>query len=267
MMIGNGIETDFDIGEYSSTVIRLVATAILVIALWMISRRRRLRIERELTFAAVRGFIQLMLMASIILVIFELENLFVTAIALIGMILFASYVSSKRSAGLPDNFMISFWSIILGSSIIIISMAAVGALPLETPYLIPLGGMVIGNSMNVTSLAMDRLKSEINSNTMKIDAYLALGSTREYSIRSCVHQSVRSSLIPNIDGLNTLGVIWIPGLMAGMLISGTDPYVAAAFQITISIMILGACMISAIASTFLMSRKVFTEACQLIPIG
>ncbi len=250
--------------DYSESIIRITATAVLIIALMAISRKRHLRIEGILASSALRGFVQLLLMASIILVIFEMDNLLITAVALMGMIVIASHVSSKRSEGLPDNLIISFLSILTGSLIIIISMTLVGALPLESRYLIPLGGMVIGNSMNTTSLAMDRLKGEIKSSTMRIEAYLAMGSTPEAAISECVHQSVRSSLIPNIDGISTLGIIWIPGLMSGMLISGSDPYVAAAFQITISVMILGACMISALTSTFLMSTRVFTDAAQLI---
>jgi putative ABC transport system permease protein len=252
--------------DYSSSIIRVIATSILVVILLIIVKKQRLGIERELSTSSLRGFIQLMLMASVILIIFELDSIVITIIALMGMILIATHFSGKRSAGLPDNVNISFWSIFAGSSIIIVSMTLIGALPFEAQYLIPLGGMVIGNSMNVTSLAMDRLKGEIRSNSSRIEAYLALGSTSEKAIRDCVHQSVRSSLIPNIDGINTLGIIWIPGLMSGMLISGVDPYVAAAFQITISIMILGASMISSLVSTHLVSKKMFTEACQLIYI-
>lgn len=260
------LETDIHIEDYSESLIRLSATLGLILVLIIVSRKQGLNIHRELSFSALRGFIQVMLMASIILIIFELDNLLVNTLALMGMVGVAAYVSSKRSEGLPDNLTISLWSILLGTSVILAVMAAVGALPLDAPYLIPLGGMIIGNSMNVTSLALDRLKGEVKSSRMRIDAYLALGATPEYSIRESVHRSVRSSLIPNIDGLSTLGVIWIPGLMAGMLIAGTDPYVAAILQLTIIIMILGACMISSLTCTYLMSKRLFSNAFQLIPL-
>ncbi len=257
---------EFDAGEYAVSYYRLMISGLLLVFLVLISKKLRLDLEKQVIHASIRGFVQIMIMASIILIIFELENLLIIAVVLIGMIVLASHVSGTRSEGLPDNRTISLISILMGSSIVIIVISTIGAIPLEAQYLIPLGGMVIGNSMNVTSLAMNRLRSEIVSNRTRIEAYLALGSTAELSVRESIHNSVKSSLIPNIDNLNTLGFIWIPGLMSGMLIAGSDPYVAAVLQLVIIFMILGASIISAIVSTYLTSRRLFTDAIQLVPL-
>lgn len=252
--------------DYGISLFRLVVSACVMVVLAILSRKLRLGIERDISHATIRGFVQMLLMASIILVIFEMDIFALNIIVLGAMIVLASRISAKRSKGLPDNDIIPFWSILAGSSIIIVSMLLVRAFPPEAQYLIPLGGMVIGNCMNVTSLALDRLKGEVKNNRMQIEAYLVLGSTWQDSIRSTIRSSIRASLIPSIDSMNTLGLIWIPGLMAGMLIAGVDPYVAAALQLTIFVMIVGASMIAAVLSTHLMARRLFTDALQLVQI-
>ena len=252
--------------DYGISLFRLVVSACLMICLAVLSRKLKLGLERDITHSSIRGFIQILLMASVILLIFEMDILALNFIVLGGMIVLASRISTTRSKGLPENDVVSFWSIFTGSSIVILLMLLLRAFPPEAQYLIPLGGMVIGNCMNVTSLALDRLRAEVRNNRMQIEAYLVLGSTRQQSIRQSIRSSVRASLIPNIDSLNTLGLIWIPGLMAGMLIAGTDPYIAASLQLTIITMIIGASMIASVLSTHLMAKHLFTDALQLIPL-
>ena len=105
--------------DYSESIIRISATALLIIVLMLISKKRNLKLEGILASSSLRGFVQLLLMASIILIIFELDSLLITALALMSMITVATHVSSKRSEGLPDNRNISFLSILSGSLIII----------------------------------------------------------------------------------------------------------------------------------------------------
>lgn len=254
------------IDDYGISLFRLALSACVMVLLALLSRRLRLRLERDITNSSIRGFVQILLMASIILIVFEMDILALNLFVLGGMIVLASRITATRSIGLPDNDIISFQSILAGSSTIIILMLLLGALPPEAHYLIPLGGMVIGNCMNVTSLALDRLKGEVRNDRLRIEAYLALGSSWQDAIRPAIRKSIRASLIPNIDSMNTLGLIWIPGLMSGMLIAGTDPYVAASLQLLIITMILGASMIASVLGTHLMARRLFTDALQLIRI-
>jgi putative ABC transport system permease protein len=75
--------------------------------------------------------------------------------------------------------------------------------------------------------------------------------------------SIRTSLIPTIDRLKTLGIIFIPGAMSGLLIAGTDPIVAAEYQIIVYLMIVGGGIITALITTYLSRKQLFTDAIQL----
>ena len=85
--------------------------------------------------------------------------------------------------------------------------------------------MIIANAMNTNGLALNRFRSEVLAHAGEIETALALGAAPETTIASYTEASIHSSLIPAIDNLRSLGIVWIPGLMTGMLISGADPRV------------------------------------------
>jgi putative ABC transport system permease protein len=142
-------------------------------------------------------------------------------------------------------------------------MVIIGALPMKGEYVITLGGMVIGNTMNINSWTLDRLRGEVTNQTARIEAALALGARYDQAVAPMVRRSIRSALIPNVDNMKTLGLVWIPGLMAGMVLAGADPMQAAVFQIVIFCMLLASATICAMLSTRLMSKELFTDAHQL----
>ena len=95
--------------------------------------------------------------------------------------------------------------------------------------------MLIANAMNTNSLVMNRFRSEVESHAGLIETGLALGADSKQTVAPYVQISVQASLIPAIDSLRSLGIVWIPGLMAGMLLSGASPIYAAIYQfVTIS---------------------------------
>jgi putative ABC transport system permease protein len=117
--------------------------------------------------------------------------------------------------------------------------------------------------MNVSSLSIDRYRGEIRNRRAEIEAYLALGAPPELAAADCLKQGLLSGLIPSIDNMKNLGLVWIPGVMTGMLLSGADPLEAASIQIAIFTAILAA---SLIASSLLLrysTDSFFTKAAQL----
>lgn len=90
--------------------------------------------------------------------------------------------------------------------------------------------MIIANAMKTNSLTLDRFKGEIQSNRAEIEAVLALGVRSEAVISEYVTTSVRASLIPMVDSLKSLGLVYIPGMMSGMNLAGANPIYAAEYQ-------------------------------------
>jgi putative ABC transport system permease protein len=243
--------------------VRVLTASVLILLVVLVTRVRGLDITNELVTSSVRAFIQLLLLASVLAVIFSLESILWVFVVLAGMMTFASYTSSKRAQGIRDPFRVCALSIVISSSTIITLMIGLGVLPLKMEYIITLGAMVVGNTMNIVSLAIDRLKGEVRNNVLRIESALALGATSTIAVAPMVRTSVRASLIPTVDNMKTLGLVWIPGLMAGMIIGGVDPSEAAAFQLVIILMILASNTLSSMIATKLSTESMFSAAEQL----
>jgi putative ABC transport system permease protein len=106
---------------------------------------------------------------------------------------------------------------------------------IDTPIttLVPVGSMLITNAMNTEGLALNRFRSEVLAHVGEIETALALGADGRSSVAPYVQRSFEASLIPAIDSLRSLGIVWIPGLMAGILLSGTRPAYAAIYQFVV----------------------------------
>jgi putative ABC transport system permease protein len=129
--------------------------------------------------------------------------------------------------------------------------------------IVPVGSMIIANAMNTNALALERFRSEVESHIGEIESALALGAAPEVSVSSEVEKSFSASLIPALNNLRSLGLVWIPGLMAGMVLSGSSPLYAAIYQFVVIAMIFGSSGLTALISTSLIRQRIFTPAEQL----
>ena len=227
-----------------------------------ISRIRGLALERELSVALIRGLIQIVAMGSIVGVLLTVDLIW-SGLILLFMMGGATLISRKRGAGLPGVTQVSFLAIVVGSGVVIISMTLAGAIEATVRNLVPVGSMIIANAMQINSLALDRFKSEIQSNRPQIEVGLSLGASPQAVISQHIETGVRASLIPVIDSLKSLGWVWIPGIMAGMILAGENPIYAALYQFVIMAMIFGAGGLTSMISSLLVGQYVFTEAEQL----
>ena len=142
-------------------------------------------------------------------------------------------------------------------------MVALGIFPATPRYLVPVGGMVIGNSMTSAAVALNRLGEDVHEQARKIEATLALGATSSQAVTPLVRRSLRSGMITLIDSTKTTGLIFFPGTMVGMLLAGAQPTDAVRLQSILLYVLLGAVSIAALISITLARRNFFTPAHQL----
>ncbi|SEW26620.1 ABC transporter permease [Natrinema salifodinae] len=243
-----------------------VAVAAVLAALVVgLSHVRGLALERELGVALVRGLVQIVAMGSIVGLLLTVDFAW-SAVILLGMMGGATWISKNRGAGLPGVVRVSFVAILFGAGLVIVTMTLAGAIEATVRNLVPVGSMIIANAMQINSLALDRFKSEIQSNRPEIEADLALGAPPQAVVSRHVKTGVRASLIPTIDSLKSLGWVWIPGIMAGMILGGENPIYAALYQFVIMAMIFAAGGLTSVTSSLLIGTYVFTDAEQLKPI-
>jgi putative ABC transport system permease protein len=152
----------------------------------------------------------------------------------------------------------------MGAGSVIAVMTALGVIDTAITALVPVGSMLIANAMNTNGLALNRFRSDVLAHVGEIETALALGADAKVSVAPYVQASFEASLIPAIDSLRSLGIVWIPGLMAGMLLSGARPVYAAIYQFVVLAMIFAASGLTSLASTFMIPSQAFTPADQLL---
>jgi putative ABC transport system permease protein len=235
----------------------LVAVAV------VLSLYERLDLEREIGIAVVRSFVQLAAIGYVINFIFGLESIGAVALLLAGMVLFAAWTAARRAGSVPRAFAVTAVAVGVAAAATLGLLLALGAIPATARYLIPLGGMVIGNSMNAASLTMTRIRDDLAAQRLKVEAALALGATSRQAVTPILKTALQRALIPLIDATKTTGIIFLPGAMVGMIIAGADPLEAVRLQIVVLYMLLGSVSIAAILVGTLFYRSLFTARHQL----
>ena len=247
---------DVSLGEVAGS-LALVAVAIAV-SLW-----RRTDLEKDIGIAVVRSFIQLTAIGFVIQIIFDEDSLLLVSALIALMVLFGALTARSRARKVPRAF---------GPLLIALAVAAIATLGLvvglgvfepEPRFLVPVGGMVIGNAMTAAAVALNRLGDDMHDSARRIEATLALGATSHEAAMPVVRRSLRSGTIALVDSTKTTGLIFFPGTMVGMLLAGADPTDAVRLQLILLWTLLGAVTIAALVATTLAYRNFFTPAHQL----
>jgi putative ABC transport system permease protein len=146
---------------------------------------------------------------------------------------------------------------------VIAAMLATRTVTADIAVLVPVGSMIIANAMNACAQSVERFRADVRAHVGQIEAALALGAAPAVTVLPFVQSGVYASLLPRLDMLKSLGLVWIPGVMAGMLVSGASPIYAGIFQFIIVAMILAASGVAGLVATLLMRSRAFSKAEQL----
>jgi putative ABC transport system permease protein len=247
---------DVSLAEVAAA-LALVAIAIAV-SVW-----RRTDLERDIGIAVVRSFVQLVAIGYVIQLIFDEDSLALVAALIVVMVLFGAFTARGRASRVPGAFVPLLIALGLAGSMTLGLVVALGIFEPEPRYLVPVGGMVIGNAMTAAAVALNRLGDEMHDSARRIEATLALGATSHEAAMPSVRRALRSGTIALIDSTKTTGLIFFPGTMVGMLLAGADPVDAVRLQLILLWVLLGSVAIAALVATTLAYRNFFTPAQQL----
>jgi putative ABC transport system permease protein len=242
---------------------QVAASLTLVAVAAAISRWQEADLERDIVVATIRSIIQLTLIGYAIKLIFDVDSIWLVVALLAVMVLFGALTARGRAKSVPD----AFWPLLL--TLAIAAAATLGLVVVlgifePTPrYLVPVGGMVIGNSMTASAVALNRLGDEVADSRARIEATLALGATAREAALPIVRRSLRSGMITLVDSTKTTGLIFFPGTMVGMLLAGASPTDAVRLQLILLYSLLGSVAIAGLLATNLAYRNFFTPAQQL----
>jgi putative ABC transport system permease protein len=252
--VSTGIEVG--LGEVAAA-LALVAVAGAV-AVW-----ERTDLQGDIGIAVVRSFVQLTAIGYVIKLIFDSDSLAWVALLLAVMVVFGALTARGRASRVPNAFWPLLLSLAVAAAATLAAVMALDVFPTEARYLVPVGGMVIGNAMTGAAVALNRLGDEVHDAAARIEATLALGATATEAMRPITRRSLRSGLIPLIDSTKTTGLIFFPGTMVGMLLAGAEPVDAVRLQLILLYILLGSVALASLIATTLAYRNFFTAAHQL----
>lgn len=261
--------TDFlhDFGGQVPLGLAQAAAAIaLCLAVIALCRRFKVHVEREAAISLARGLVQ-MVAVGVVLAALLRGSLLIGALILLAMMVAAAVTAARRARKIPGALLICFWSIAAGSGVVIAAMIAMGTLQTNIAMLVPVGSMIIANAMNACAQAAERFRADVAAHVGEVEAGLALGAEPGVTVSPYVQTGVYAALLPRLDMLKSLGLVWIPGVMAGMMLSGASPIYAAIYQFILVVMILTAAGIAGMMVTLLLRSRAFSPAAQLILRG
>lgn len=227
-----------------------------------------LGLGRNLAVGTVRTFLQLILLGYVLKILFELDQMWLILVVFCLMVFFAAWTIKGR----VQEKQIGYFRHVLVSMFIsyaivsyFVSGVLVGADPWWKPqFFIPLAGMVIGNSMNAIAIALERLLDELRKRRDEIEMKLCLGADYREASADIVRNAMRAGMIPSINSMMAAGIVFIPGMMTGLILAGADPLQAVRYQIIVMLMLVGSTTIGTLTVVLLVRKKCFGPAHQLL---
>jgi putative ABC transport system permease protein len=249
--------THISLGQVAGTLV-LVAIAIAA-SVW-----RRAELEQDIAVAVVRSFVQLTAVGYVIKAIFDSDSLALVVALLAFMVVFGAWTARGRAKAVPHAFVPLLLALATAAAATLGIVMLLKVFPAKPRYMVPVGGMVIGNAMTSASVALSRLADEVRDKSHLIEATLALGATARQATSQLVARSLRSGLIPLIDQTKTTGMVFFPGTMVGALLGGASPLNAVRLQLILLWTLMGAAALSSLLATGMAQSRFFTPAQQLV---
>jgi putative ABC transport system permease protein len=240
----------------------------LIAAAIALSRLSGLGLEAQFAIAAGRTILQLLAAGYLLAFVFALNTPWSVLLALGVMLTIAAIVTRNRISKKLKRLLFWVWGSLFASTAFTLSYIIV--LIIQPPtwydpqYLIPLAGMIIGNAMDTATLAGKRLVSTINSSPLEIETHLSLGATPQQAVSRYCKEAIRASLIPLLNRMMVVGMVTLPGMLTGQVLSGTEPLDAALYQILILLAIAFANLVAVLLVVQAIVRQFFNQNAQLV---
>ena len=225
---------------FSNLIIIFIPVALVIVILhkWSLEWKNSI-------YAVFRMLVQLLMIGYFLSYIFESRESSIIVLVLSIMVFLASWIALGTIPNQRQSlFKYALISIIIGggSTLVLVSQLVLKLNPWYLPqYMIPIAGMIFASSMNGVSLAGERLIAELN---------------RDRSYTEAKGIALRAALIPITNSLFAVGLVSLPGMMTGQILSGISPLIAVRYQIMVMCMIFSAVGLSSFLFLLTVPSKV-----------
>ena len=250
------------------TPFKLLLALIFIFMAQGVSLFYKLGLFKDIMVGTIRTFGQLFLMGYALTVVFKLNIVYVSIGIFFLMISTAVQTIRGRVKERSVAFVIpTFISMLLSYFVVsvLVTGVIVGVDPWWKPqYFIPLSGMIVGNSMTAISISLDRLFSELKTRRREVEMKLSLGADFKEASQEILQNAIRSGMMPTINSMMGVGLVFIPGMMTGQILSGTDPLIAIRYQILVMLMLTAATALGAMLVLTIIRGRCFGKNHSLV---
>ncbi|MCC3357188.1 ABC transporter permease [Bacillus sp. REN16] len=242
----------------------LAIALIFVLIPIFLSKTFNLGLEKDTTIAVIRSIIQLFAVGYILKFVFETESLIYIFLMVVVMIVAATQNARKKGKAIKGIT----WKI--AATLIFMEVLTQAILlgfkitPATAQYIIPISGMVVGNSMVLAILFLNRFTAEVDTHQEQTELILSLGGTPKQAIHTQLITSIKASMIPTIESQKTIGLVQLPGMMSGQIIAGASPIQAVQFQLLVLFLLLTTAAVTSIMLGFLSYPTLFNQRMQFL---
>ncbi|WP_300382136.1 iron export ABC transporter permease subunit FetB [Clostridium sp.] len=240
---------------------------LLLIVILGIMKKCKINQTKLLLVASVRMTVQLVLTGFILTYVFENPHPIFTVLYLTCMITFAIHRVISRNKDVNRRFKVAIGCSLAFSGVAIIIFfvgIVVGESIFNPQYIIPISGMIIGNAMTGMTLGIKTFRESLNSEKDRIESLLNFGVSPKKILLPFVNQALETALLPTMNSMLGMGIISLPGMMTGQILSGTLPTTAILYQISIMIAICTVVCLSVFSSLYFGYKSLYNKKNQII---
>ncbi len=242
---------------------------LLLLVILVVMRRCQIHQTKLLLVASMRMTVQLVLAGFVLTFLFENPHPAFTIAYILLMTGFSIYTVLSRNKGFNRRFQVIVGASLAGSglSVLLFFLLAVVQVDVFHPqYTIPIGGMLMGNTMTGVSLGLRTFRQQMKDQRNKIDTLINLGVAPKQVLSPIINHAVETALLPTLNSMLGMGIISLPGMMTGQILSGTLPTTAILYQIAIMIAITTVVCLAVFCSLFFGARTFYNKQAQILPL-
>ena len=245
----------------------LATSFVLVGVAVAVSLRLHLRLERSILWAALRAAGQLLLVGVALQLVLDPDApLLWSWLWVVGMIVFAAWTTQRRAPEVPGVLWLSGLAYTAASAVALGVLFGLNVFPISGQTLVPLAGMIVGNSLSATVLVGRRIIAELRDKRDEVEARLALGQPAPVATRPYLRAAVRDALVPQIETTKAVGIVFLPGAMVGLLLAGVDPLDAVQVQAAVMYLVLGSVATTTTVVAVGVARRLVTPDHRLVAL-
>jgi putative ABC transport system permease protein len=249
---------------WAGLALSLILVAVAVgLSLW-----QGLQLEREMLWATARSLVQLLAVGYVLVFIIDEDTPLVWAWAWVVVMLVVAALTVRRRA--PEVPGITRLTVVATTASTVLSLSVVfglGIYPTVGRAVVPIAGMMIGNSIGSIVVASRRILAELADRRPEVEARLALGQPWQEASKPFVRSALRTALTSQIENTKAVGLVFLPGAMTGLILAGADPLDAVLVQAALMYLILGCVATNVVVIGLGLTRRLFTPDHRLVRLA